>query len=53
MVGIDARMRVSSVMVDPSRGTLRSHRTSTLSRCLAHVVVAVQLRDEDEDEVPA
>ena len=30
MVGTDARMRVSSVMVFPSSGTFRSHRTSTL-----------------------
>jgi len=29
-VGTDARMRVSSVMVLPSSGTLRSQRTSTL-----------------------
>lgn len=34
MVGTEARIRVSSVMVDPSNGTFRSHRTRTLSeRC--------------------
>ena len=32
MVGIDARMRVSSVMVLPSSGTFRSQRTSTCTR---------------------
>jgi hypothetical protein len=32
IVGIDARMRVSSVMVLPSSGTLRSQRISTCSQ---------------------
>ena len=31
MVGTDPLIRVSSVMVEPWRGTFKSHRTSTLN----------------------